>query len=288
MAIFGFFESENNQEATNNLFSFIEKLCYDLGAEYLTGPFNPNYYLDLGILTRNFEEPPAFLESYNPPYYQQLIENYGFTTKKIIHTRVKYFVTQKQSENHILIPDFEKHKDYRIRKFNVWNYKKELDILRNIDLDIADEDLFLTVHRHYQSESSEKFTFILVRPKLFKIIEYKNEPVGYVQFVLNLNKVLNYLEHNSEISRLPGFINRFRKIKEVVIYSFAVKKEFQNAITSSMISHIIGEILQKYNVIYTGYKVSINSYADKKAEEFGIKPYKWFALYIKTIKEQAY
>ncbi len=75
---FGFFECENDQEAADGLFSAVRQWFADQGVYRLRGPCNPSLNYELGLLIDGFNSPPMFMMTYNPPYYRQLIENYGF------------------------------------------------------------------------------------------------------------------------------------------------------------------------------------------------------------------
>ena len=75
---FGFFECENDQEAADGLFTAVRQWFADQGVYCLRGPCNPSLNYELGLLVDGFASPPMFMMTYNPPYYQQLIENYGF------------------------------------------------------------------------------------------------------------------------------------------------------------------------------------------------------------------
>lgn len=75
---FGFFECTNDQEAANGLFTAVRQWFADQGVYSLRGPCNPSLNYELGLLIDGFDTPPMFMMTYNPPYYQQLVENYGF------------------------------------------------------------------------------------------------------------------------------------------------------------------------------------------------------------------
>jgi hypothetical protein len=73
-AFFGFFESFNDPKPVVLMFEKIKKDCREIGAEYLEGPFNPNHYSELGILIDDFYSEPVFFETYNLPYYAELLK----------------------------------------------------------------------------------------------------------------------------------------------------------------------------------------------------------------------
>jgi hypothetical protein len=74
----GFFECINNQEAANILFDACKKWLSYKGMEAMNGPINfgerNNWW---GLLLDGFT-PPCYGMNYNPPYYRNLLENYGF------------------------------------------------------------------------------------------------------------------------------------------------------------------------------------------------------------------
>ncbi len=74
---FGFFESIDSQEVANGLFDAARDWFADQGIFKLRGPVNPSLNATLGLLVDGFDSPPTFMMTYNRPYYERLIENYG-------------------------------------------------------------------------------------------------------------------------------------------------------------------------------------------------------------------
>lgn len=74
----GFFDCINNQEAANLLFDTAKAWLQQQGAETMDGPVNfgerDKWW---GLLVEGFF-PPLYGINYNYPYYQTLLENYGF------------------------------------------------------------------------------------------------------------------------------------------------------------------------------------------------------------------
>jgi GNAT superfamily N-acetyltransferase len=75
---FGFFECRDDQEAAAGLFDAVRQWFADQGIYKLRGPTNPSLNYELGLLIQGFNSRPTFMMTYNPPYYERLIENYGF------------------------------------------------------------------------------------------------------------------------------------------------------------------------------------------------------------------
>ena len=81
----GFFECINNQEAADMLFDVARSWLMQRGMEAMDGPINfgerDRWW---GLVTEGFQ-PPIYLMNYNPPYYKNLFEDYGF---KIFYNQI--------------------------------------------------------------------------------------------------------------------------------------------------------------------------------------------------------
>lgn len=74
----GFFECINNQEAADLLFNNAKHWLINEGMEMMDGPINfgerDKWW---GLVTEGYKE-PLYGMNYNPPYYKNLFESYGF------------------------------------------------------------------------------------------------------------------------------------------------------------------------------------------------------------------
>lgn len=75
---FGFFECVDDQETADALFQAAADWVRERGKVKLHGPLSFGIYDEVGLLVQGYGERPVFFHSYNPPYYEALIENAGF------------------------------------------------------------------------------------------------------------------------------------------------------------------------------------------------------------------
>src|ERR1051325_9780722 len=75
---FGFFEVENDKQTATALFDVAREWLRERGMEVIRGPVNPSSNYELGLLVEGFDLDPTVLMTYNPPYYVELVEGYGF------------------------------------------------------------------------------------------------------------------------------------------------------------------------------------------------------------------
>lgn len=107
---FGFFESINDPQVAHGLFNAAREWLAHRDITELRGPTNPSMNYECGLLIEGFHRPPTFMMTYNPPYYADLIEGYGFRkahdllafwslVEKVFHLDEKLiYITQQAQE----------------------------------------------------------------------------------------------------------------------------------------------------------------------------------------------
>ncbi len=75
---FGFFESVDDRRVAAALFDAAAAWLREKGKKRIQGPLSFTIYDEVGLLVEGFDSLPVFLQSHNPPYYQDLITSWGF------------------------------------------------------------------------------------------------------------------------------------------------------------------------------------------------------------------
>lgn len=83
---FGFFECVDDQEVANALFDAARAWLAEREIHAMRGPANPSLNHTVGLLVEGFDQPPTFMMTYNPPYYERLIEGYGFRKSQDLYS----------------------------------------------------------------------------------------------------------------------------------------------------------------------------------------------------------
>ena len=283
-AWFGFFESVDDIDCARILFEEMERYCREEGAECLEGPYNPNHYSELGLLIKNYSDPPAFFETYNSLYYSRLIEEAGFKIIKQLHTRINKKTDEFVKRSSKSDTGFNGREGYSIRSFQLRNRKADLEKIREINNNaFSDNWSFLPLSKKEYLFTS-KYLFLISRPGLVLIVEHKNKPVGVLLCVLNINKLLKTLHRRGGAWNYPKLFFDRRSLNEIVIHAIGIKKEYQNTCVFKLIYNEMCKIVQRYPVVSTTWITDDNIPAIRAAETLGLKPYKWFAVYGKTLK----
>jgi hypothetical protein len=130
----GFFECINSQEAANFMFNHCKQWLEERGMEAMDGPINfgerDKWW---GLLIDGFYQ-PLYCMTYNPPYYQQLMENYGF---KLYFNQICYSMSAdatlgaKYIERHALIAQDPAFRISCIKKSELERYAADFTYVYN-------------------------------------------------------------------------------------------------------------------------------------------------------------
>ena len=77
VGFFGFFESVDDSDVARGLLDVAERWLKGRGLTSMRGPMNPSTNHDCGVLIDGFDRHPVFLTSWNPEYYDALLQQSG-------------------------------------------------------------------------------------------------------------------------------------------------------------------------------------------------------------------
>ncbi len=174
----GFFECINDHSAVFMLFDVCKYWLLERGMEAMDGPINfgerDSWW---GLIVKGFT-PPPYKMNYNPPYYQELFESYGFKTyfEQWCYTLdPQQRVADKYYERHLKIksnPDY--HSEY-LKKAKLDKYAEDFRIVYN--------KAWVKHGGGKELDSRQVRGFFrkmkpIIDEKLIWFIYYKNEPVA--------------------------------------------------------------------------------------------------------------
>lgn len=247
----GFFECINDQKAADMLFDVSKSWLMQQGMEAMDGPINfgerDRWW---GLVTEGYM-PPIYLMNYNPPYYKNLFEDYGF---KIFFNQICWTMPvqtalsekfAKQDRKYAAMPEY---KARHIRK----------NKLKKFAHDFAEVYNKAWASHEGNKEMKEEVAF-----KMFKAMKpviderivwfvYKDEkPIAFWLSLPELNQVFkNFSGRFGLIEKLRLLLTPKNSIRKFTGIVFGVIPEFQGAgIDYFMISQAAAIIQNK-----TGYK----------------------------------
>jgi len=255
----GFFECINNKEAASVLFDAARNWLKNEGIEAMDGPANMGEnYMNHGLLADGFM-PQGFGMPYNPPYYIDLFEAYGF---KVYYEQYSYHL------------DLKKEFPERFWKIAEWVNKKPQYSFNHFEWDQIDKyvDDFAKVydgawqkHEHYKPlDRGELYNFIksskLLLDKEFVWFAYcENEPIAMFVMLPDFNQALRYIKNGKlnlwNIIKLMRFIKKQRFTRTRIIIMGIVEQYQKSGIDSAIFYELKNKVMpHKQN--YTEFELS--------------------------------
>jgi hypothetical protein len=125
---FGFFESDNDQEAAGTLLETAYQWLKDRSMVCMRGPVSPSLNYECGLLVDGFDTDPCFMTTYNPPYYMTLLKKCGCRKVKDLLAYVMFAddIPQLVSRFHKELDVVQRSADIAIRTYSKKSFQEDL------------------------------------------------------------------------------------------------------------------------------------------------------------------
>ncbi len=226
IGFFGFFECINDQTVANALFDKAKEYLQSFCVTAIRGPANPSVNDEYGLLITGFDLSPTVLMTYNPPYYVDLIENYGFKKAKDLYAYLldqKLVYTDKFNRAHELV---KKRHNIVLRTFNKKKFYEEVERVKEVynkawarnwgAVPMTDEEM---------DALAEDLKPILV-PELIIFAEKEGKTIGFALSLPDINVALKYNKNGYFIPGLYHLLTKKKKIKKVRVIVLGVLPEY--------------------------------------------------------------
>ncbi|MFM2360857.1 MAG: hypothetical protein RLY16_2850 [Bacteroidota bacterium] len=254
----GFFECINQQDAANLLLDTAKNWLLEKGMQSMDGPINfgerDRWW---GLVTAGFDE-PLYCMNYNPPYYVELLKNYGFLPfynqlcysldpKKPLQAKIHDRHAQYLDKPGFCTKHFEKNKVEKYAQDFVTVYNKAW-----------------AGHGGMKELSKEQALILfkkmlpIMNPKLVWFAYYEDAPIAMFVNLPDLNQWFKYLN---------GKFSIFHQLYFLMLKTFVSNKKFNGLVFGvvpewqgkGIDAYIIGESARKYfqtnNCPYTQYEM---------------------------------
>ncbi|HRP02880.1 MAG TPA: hypothetical protein PLE30_09565 [Candidatus Kapabacteria bacterium] len=228
VGFFGFFECENNQETANMLFDSASQWLREQGMDVIRGPLNPSINDELGLLIENFDEPPMILMTYNPPYYRDLIEEYGFLKAKDLYAyRLNYkdFASEKLKRMVGIITE-RNQITFRNVDFKK-NFKHDVALIKEIYNRAWQPNWGFVKLTDAELDQLANDLKQLAEPSLAFFAYVKGQLAGFHLALPNFNQVFIHNKNGSLLGALWQIFTKKKTISQLRIIILGVLPEFQ-------------------------------------------------------------
>lgn len=247
----GFFESVNDQGAADMLFDAARGWLASRGMEAMDGPVNfgerDQWW---GLLVEGFELQPLYANNYNPPYYKELFENYGFRNYFDQHTYLRNLRVGEFGESvYDRVKRLQESPGYRFEYVNKKNLEQLADDFRLV------YNKAWAMFPGVKPMDREKTQKIIkqLRPimdeKLIYFAYFNDEPIGFFIMIPDLNRM---------IGRFKGKLNWFNAVRLYCMLKFTRKANRASGVTFGVVPEFQGKGVES-GMIYEFEKIVASS-----------------------------
>jgi hypothetical protein len=225
---FGLFEAVNDRAAANILFDAAARFLRSRGMEIMRGPENMSMNDDLGLLVEGFDAPPMIMMPHNPPYYEALIEGYGF--RKVMDLLAYHGVARPGQIPQRVVRGAELLKqkyNYTVRTVRMDDFDAEIKRIHAVYSSAWEENWGAVAMTDREFAHLARNLKPVVDPDLCLIAEVDGEVAGFSLALPDYNQVLIRLNGRLLPFGIFKFLYYRRKIDAIRIITMGVIKKFR-------------------------------------------------------------
>ncbi|MGB9678650.1 MAG: hypothetical protein ACPL3A_01450 [Thermoanaerobacteraceae bacterium] len=286
---FSLLETINDYEVFKLLMDTSIKWLKDKNITLIKGPVSPNGIWGdeyKGLLIDDFQSPPVLMNSYNPSYYKDFIEKYGFYKDYDLYA---YYMDASLvfKKNPAKVIDYAKKKyNFYVESLNTKNIEKEIRDLKYIaDKAIPEDWTDLVPPSLDDIKNLAKDLLPIADPDLIIIARSENEPIGFGLALPDYNQVLKHLNGKlTPISIIKYFWYK-TKIKNIRFFIMLVVPEFRKkGVSYAIYYQTFLNAIKKGYISGEGSTIGETNISMRNdIESFGGKHYKTYRIYKKEI-----
>jgi len=231
MAFFSMFECIKDYDVAKALLDTACTWAKQNGADFICGPCavtGTDGDENKGLLVNSFDSPPALMNSYNPAYYMEYIEQYGFVKDYDVFAYHMDAETTFQKDPTKVIEYAQKRYDFRVDTLDLNNLEKEIKDLKHVmDKAMPSDWPDLVPPSLEEVRDMAKRLVSLAVPELIPIARHGDEAIGFGIALPDYNEVLIRL--NGRITPLGAlkYLWYKRRIKSARMFAMFVNPEFR-------------------------------------------------------------
>jgi hypothetical protein len=235
VVFFGFLEMVDDAKVCKTLLDEVARWGKSKGMTLLRGPMNPSTNHECGLLVEGFDNPPAVMMTYNPPYYGKLLEKQGLAKSKDL---LAYEIDGRKAKfAERLLAHAERLRargQVTFRKIDVRKFDEELAVVQDIYNNAWEKNWGFVPMEPEEFRHMAKDMKMILDPELVLIAEVGGKPAGFALTLPDVNQAIAKVRDGklfpTGIFKLlwnlkgPG---KRKTINRCRIVTLGIKKEFE-------------------------------------------------------------
>ena len=246
IGFFGFFETVNDPEVAHALFDAANAWLRERDIHVMRGPCNPSLNYEIGLLVDGFDTSPRFMMTYNPPYYGDLMESYGFRQEQDLfafwgHVDMLETLDEKLA---FIVEEASRRFEVKLRRMNVKAFDEDVRMFLNIyNKSLVGTWGFVPMSSG-EVDHLAKSLKLLIAPEMTSVAEIDGKPVGAVFALLDYNPRIRDIDGRLFPFGFLKLLWNKKAITGIRLISANVLPEFQRwGVGLLLVSRLVPDVL---------------------------------------------
>jgi len=229
------------------------------GMTRVLAPMNLSVWEEPGLLVKGHDHPPMYMMGHQSARYQPWVERAGYALVKKLYTYDLDITIEYPPLIQRIIASGEKNERIRIRKVDLGNFERDVQILCNILNDAWSDNWGFVPFTTSEIAYTAKNLKPLVKPDLIRFAEYDGEPVAFMMTLPDFNQALAQANRPSGKPSLLGWLKialwlRKPRPADMRVPLMGVLKRLQSSRMASQLAFMMIEYIRRDSIKNFGGK----------------------------------
>jgi hypothetical protein len=282
IGFFGFFECIDDFEVARALFDHGKEWLKNLGYEKMRGPANFSVNGEYSLLVKGFDSPPVVMMTYNPWYYEKLLQQYGFKTSQNMFAYQMYTETGLPADVMAKAESVERnHPEFKVRKMKIGDLDNEARIVNAIYNQAWDENWGAVPFTEKEIMALAKELKMILDEDIAFVGEINGQPIGFSLSIPDANQVLKVANGRLFPFGMIKMLLKKRHINGIRVLVMGILKQFRHNDFDKVFYKKTYEEGHKKGYLYAEASLINESNTSMRhvLEKLGAKIYKTYRMY---------
>lgn len=282
VGFFGFFECMNDQQTANLLFDSAKQWLEEKGMNAMRGPANPSSNDEYGMLIEGFDDSPRILMTYNPKYYINLCENYGFVKAKDLNAFKLETDKVLSSEKLKRVADIAQQRSgLKIFQIDMKKFDSELDKVKYVYNKAWAPNWGFVPMTEEEIDAMAKDFKAIIEPSLLLFGEINGKLVGFALVVFDYNFIFKKMNGRLFPFGIIKLLTQKKKIPWARIITLGIIPEYQKRGFDAVFYYEIVTRAAKLNIFLgeASWVLEDNDMMNRGLEVMNAHAYKKYRIY---------
>jgi hypothetical protein len=227
VGFFGLFECAENFDVARALFDSAKAWLKSREMQVIRGPAAFSTNEEIGLLIHGFEESPMILMPYNPRYYADFIERYGFQKAKDLYAYIRTAEAMMPERLQRIAEKVKARGKFRIRKVNMKDLRGEIERFKEVYNAAWEKNWGFVPMTEAEIDHMASELKQIIDPDLVFFVEVEDRMVGFSLSLPDMNQALKRINGRLLPLGLFKLLYYFKKIDQLRVLILGVTEGYR-------------------------------------------------------------